>query len=698
MFLSLFATSNDSTTMATSGQMEGDQHEEERGLEQPKMLNSSFIASASSTFTSSTSSTTTMAIATIPPASEKEEEEQCPICLQSLSTHMSITLACEHTIHLECLRQQLMNARPNPSTSLSFIGLYCPYANCKQAINHPQLQKLVTPLQSLLDSVNLLLTQNEKYTDYIFYLCSICFNPFIGGMKTCAASINTDIKSEERVCSKCMNASSIIAAKCERQDVNEKKKKKKKRKDGTQIETVEGEGEEEKHDDNYVWKCRFCCKIATVVNYGSMHLCDACNNRDIGAKNGTTLRIPPVKCLGRDNCEIPFVSHSETYHKNGPSIECEQVLYCIKCTSMLCETDNNGNKQRKRKRSTNLIYNSNGVLGMNGWMSKTDFEMSVLLAKCKSEKVIKKTKVKIARRKSGPDVWITEKSNGHANFVASYEWACMAQCIDLNSVHGDRESVLGIEVDCLYGGRKECKAVFKVDVVVYDEVLNEVGRICGNELVTGVKQWDNWSCLLDDGDMVRKGRFVVVAVYGKDCKYWAGRFGAKVRDVSVRLVYDQFDDEDDEDDDDVEFGVDDDVVVVDGVSAGATMNDKCTEGGVGTSGMSGPIECLRQYFKIEECEDTKCEVEDKGKIEVKEDGSGKVDSEKEKEKESVKKRVKVKVKENKKGIVVQTSELTPEMIFGNGVLVVAGWDGAFGGRFSRQPRLVVPNRYRHYFL
>lgn len=133
----------------------------------------------------------------------------------------------------------------------------------------------------------------------------------------------------------------------------------------------------------------------------------------------------------------------------------------------------------------------------------------------------------------------------------------MAQCVDLNHFVVNPGSSL-IEVSARYLARTDCPSVFQLSAALYNERYE---RLDWFESPIQDAPADFWERLRHTFSPQPGARYVVIAIKGKDSNFWAGRFGSKVADCSVRVLYDatvshnnvdhDHDTHDDDDDDDV---------------------------------------------------------------------------------------------------------------------------------------------------
>lgn len=143
-----------------------------------------------------------------PPFSDTSDE--CAICLSPLAAAPTLTLACGHRWHTECVRAQLRHAAPDPSRRLAFAGAAC--AKCGTWADHPDLRDVAAIPAAVRAAVDALLRERlgpgadvaAARRAAAFYLCSVCGDPFYGGEAACGGGAGDSLSPEERQCPPCV--------------------------------------------------------------------------------------------------------------------------------------------------------------------------------------------------------------------------------------------------------------------------------------------------------------------------------------------------------------------------------------------------------------------------------------------------------------------------------------------------------------
>ena len=198
------------------------------------------------------------------------EQDYCGICwVEDLASAPVIKLRCGHVFHYECVRRKIINRWSTPHISFGFLEC----SVCREDISHPSLKDLLAPIhkiqQVVLAGALRLLLQNRMLRDesvvtrgvspryykrpdlyaaseFLFYECHKCGKPYYGGRRNCGEAVEGDPDPKELVCLDC---SGLAKNACVKRG----------------------------HRDYVVWKCRFCCSIATWYCWGSTHFCEKCH-------------------------------------------------------------------------------------------------------------------------------------------------------------------------------------------------------------------------------------------------------------------------------------------------------------------------------------------------------------------------------------------------------------------------------------
>uniref|UniRef100_A0A7S4II00 RING-type domain-containing protein n=1 Tax=Vannella robusta TaxID=1487602 RepID=A0A7S4II00_9EUKA len=248
---------------------------------------------------------------------ETTSEDLCAICwVEELGEHPCLKLTCGHIFHAHCIKDKLKH-RWEAGAAVSLTFLECPL--CKAPIHWPAVcQPHVNDLRELkemradlkircleqLKQIELPeefkgVTDDEKLFDYAmhklnFYECFKCKSFYYGGKKECDQQVEEDeeklvLKPEELVCGGCRGSCEIHGS------------------------------------EQMVYKCRFCCSVASYFCFGHTHFCPECHAKpwDIVSQNNYQFIVGNLKaCEGPDTCPLG-VEHPP----NGE----EFVLGCAYC-------------------------------------------------------------------------------------------------------------------------------------------------------------------------------------------------------------------------------------------------------------------------------------------------------------------------------------------------------------------------------
>ena len=353
-----------------------------------------------------------------------------------------------------------------------------------------------------------------------FYLCAACEGPYFGGTVGCGAAgddedngPNEEDDDDElppgqanRLCPSCRPQSQAACR------------------------------DPLRHRAGLVWKCRYCCAPATYVCYGSVHLCGECHERNgrlvqeqrrrrwngnaagsAAGNNNAPLLLEAQPCPGGDACPHPKPAGTNR-HSNGPTIQSEQVYRCAWCShSNTNSSDGHPRHTLASAGSRNFIRNPSGRRGLAGW------------------------------RQLNPRMgWVVEEDGNNAVvdhdgrlvgtcFVSSYDWCVMAQPVPLHCYVADPASVT-IEAAAQYMGRTDCPSVFRLELLLLDAHGRELGRQRTELLRAPQDVWERSTLVIRPTAGLQS---VVLIVYGKDDRFWRGRYGSKVADCSVRVLGDE---------------------------------------------------------------------------------------------------------------------------------------------------------------
>ena len=238
----------------------------------------------------------------------------CTYCNESLTKAPVVKLRCNDFFHYDCLKECLQ--RQWCTKRITFGFLMC--ANCKTQMGLPidcaDLRTFYEPAKELMVKViqislnklkidgrekddqlvkptSRFYQKNQEYAMaiYAIYQCNKCKNPFIGGQVNCEAEANVDPDPNNRETYMCLDCSG--GKKCQFHGA-----------------------------DAIVYKCRFCCQIATWFCFGTTHFCNPCHEKQ--CKDASFAKNGPWEVCDKSKC--PFNGN----HKSPPS---DDNLGCSLC-------------------------------------------------------------------------------------------------------------------------------------------------------------------------------------------------------------------------------------------------------------------------------------------------------------------------------------------------------------------------------
>lgn len=435
-------------------------------------------------------------MATVAAVSKFEDaSEECIICLSSFDDDSSaevITLTCGHRYHLECVKAQLRHAKPNPSMRLIFSGCRC--AKCNAFCDHPALSNLTRQTDLLRAKVDRLIEEQLQLGSNInpellesgrrtlaYYLCTYCREPYFGGTIECADTAQGELSpGEDRLCPKC---SPKTQTKCANPAL---------------------------HRAYHVWKCRYCCNVASHVCYGTVHFCSACHDRNTVGVRSNRSTLESLPCPGKDRCRHPIADDNKDFHANGSTPDCEQVYYCAWCES---SKSLHPEAIEHFHGSSNLLQNQSGNQGLRYWQA-----------------ISPRIRVFSVEQSEVP---VDDQTS--TNFVSSFQWCAMAQTVDLRPFVHDPSQVT-IEVAAKFMARTDCPSVFRMEAILLDSSGRRPLLRKGTPELDAPP--DGWERVRLELSPTPNAAFAAIVVYGKDSRFWQGDFGSKVADCSVRVVAD----------------------------------------------------------------------------------------------------------------------------------------------------------------
>jgi len=217
------------------------------------------------------------------------KDDYCAICFtEELSEAPCIELDCQHIFHFSCLVARLDMKQYYDSPAVNLNHARCPLCSERISVSHsPLLDAQLRPIQALqreLEVQCLVQLKEEGELEipdktmtyalkrYAFYYCNICKTPYHGGMAQCR-DVAAGLNSSDFVCSPC---SGIGREKCK----------------------VHGK-------DYMVYKCKFCCAVATYFCWGNTHFCVDCHKRQENHDFMTTkAKKDLMQCPGPEKCPL----------------------------------------------------------------------------------------------------------------------------------------------------------------------------------------------------------------------------------------------------------------------------------------------------------------------------------------------------------------------------------------------------------
>lgn len=243
---------------------------------------------------------------------EQNKDSNCSICYYDLlSTHPSLLLTCGHLIHYICLSKRL--ELKWTKDEINFNYLQCPVCSQNMKTTNKELNMIIEQGEKLRNSILNIglkyfdsenhLTENKFINDYkgnkseyilnefSFFKCKRCDNPFFAGLKSCLEEDDYNnvesLNKKERICYDCFDFSKIKGI------TNCKIHKR----------------------EQIIYKCRFCCNVASHFCWGTTHFCEDCHIRQL---NGDYLTKIDRKNLPECNDTCPLnKSHPENGEEFG---------------------------------------------------------------------------------------------------------------------------------------------------------------------------------------------------------------------------------------------------------------------------------------------------------------------------------------------------------------------------------------------
>jgi hypothetical protein len=218
-------------------------------------------------------------------------EDDCQMCgIDRLKCAPIITLKCGHVFHYDCVKQRLTNRWNSNQVNLNFSK--CPI--CFQKISaffkdweDSQLLDNINNLRNHLKARVLTQLQQENISldvapdhfDFLdealrklnFYECWKCKGLYFGGVHECG---QVEVSPEQLICGGCSNT-------CE----------------------IHG-------DQSMIYKCRFCCNLASYFCFGHTHFCESCHAKAwdlLQGNNHEFLKNAAPPCKGIAECPLKMI-------------------------------------------------------------------------------------------------------------------------------------------------------------------------------------------------------------------------------------------------------------------------------------------------------------------------------------------------------------------------------------------------------
>jgi len=281
----------------------------------------------------------------------------CGICLDTDTPATLTTLSCSHTFHIACLKKQVTSAWSGKD--ITFTYLSCGYCRTKIDTTDVALAHTISTHRKLESQVLIVKEAECKEADeaaqvaeMAAFICDKCAKPYCGGKKECgAAGEGADLM--DFLCKDCAFAS-------------------------VKTDPVGKDRRCQEHGPKFaVYKCDFCCDIATYDCSGT-HFCSRCHARpDFGNKGGRR-----KGCLGRacDDCPLSM-EHPPPHNSKNVWEKSENkhfVVGCTKCNGCedLCKMKNGIASERAWHGGARMKHFAMVKTGLLHRIRKRDMKMS----------------------------------------------------------------------------------------------------------------------------------------------------------------------------------------------------------------------------------------------------------------------------------------------------------------------------------
>ncbi|CAN8074529.1 unnamed protein product [Agarophyton chilense] len=111
----------------------------------------------------------------------------------------------------------------------------------------------------------------------------------------------------------------------------------------------------------------------------------------------------------------------------------------------------------------------------------------------------------------------------------------MVQVVDLRQFVRDPSQVI-VQFSARFMARTDCPSEFRLEAAMYSEQAQELNYMStGEPLEAPADYWDEARLL---SNPVENACFALLAISGKDRRFWNGLYGSKVAECCVRVVVD----------------------------------------------------------------------------------------------------------------------------------------------------------------
>jgi len=299
------------------------------------------------------------------------------------------------------------------------------------------------------------------------------------------------------------------------------------------------------HEHFWVYKCRLCCRKASVYLLGGLRLCDSCYDNSAferllrapeGGSGHSYVRVaysgsaPVCECIGSECPMLKEHRPGDGAVSNVIASECESVLYCGKCTAALHTASSHNSSEKKMleenrfQYSLNILENGNGEQELAGWKLKLSTnggpgcDWSI---------------VRCAMPGPGTDL------DALTAFAGSYEWCERSQLVDL-AEHFDLEFLEtrpSIAITAYYGSSLHCGSLYALHCEVLDGRKETLLRFKTGELEAPIGKFAKITHTFVLSDVVdaraQLPRYLRWSDRARDLECWKGHFGARVTGCSV---------------------------------------------------------------------------------------------------------------------------------------------------------------------